>query len=544
MNAWDLARRFLRWRAVATLMSVMSISLSVGLVASLRAIPAALRQGAVAPADGVPILVGVGDSSSRLLFAALFLEPPELPDLPTDVLRRVTSSPGVLQVAPLRIRHGTDGPLVSTSRAYFRMRQGAVHLREGRFFRDDEGDAVVVGSAVARDQRLRAGASLVEGSRRATVVGVLEVTGTAVDRTVFLPLGSDETAISAIFVVPSAPSDGEALRRDLAAPGANVIDVEAALRRIVRMVSAVDEIVSWLSVAIVVLVFALVLATFYSSVRERLRDLAVLRAIGARRRTLVLVLALESAVIGFAGAALGLVLAQVLVELAGSSLSGIGYGFAPRLGWDAIMVGVAALGTTIGAGVVTSLSAYQIDPVQALSGVHRPWREIIAPRSFSDLRRLVFFLLVLFVTYLPTAMDMGQAGRRMPGVQAYPIFNALRNWDGDGPKPPAVADLEGTHVELEGYQYVPFAPGKAAWHSAFFLVADDPNKPAELFHEDAPQPARNERILVELNEPIEATLHVVRVRGTLTIKAERTPLGEALYHLKGARAEVVALDVD
>ncbi len=135
----------------------------------------------------------------------------------------------------------------------------------------------------------------------------------------------------------------------------------------------------------------LIANTFTMIVAQRSREMALLRAIGAKRRQVTRALLLEALVIGFVGAVvgmfLGLGIALGLAALLGTT--GLNLSFTPRLPVSAV---VAALLVGV---VVTVVSAYlptrragRIAPVEAL-------RESVSVPDRPRRRRTVFGLVLL-----------------------------------------------------------------------------------------------------------------------------------------------------
>ena len=491
----------------------------------------------------LPVIIGSSDSPSRLLLAGIFMEQPAPRSFPRAMLARVTEAAGRSQVIPIQLEHAAGQVFLRTTRAYFRRAQGRSRLIAGRYFNDEETGTAVAGSAVAAATSSALGSRVTAGSFGAVplkVVGVLAPTGTALDRTVFSALPADASSLSLVALVPAEGFDIENLRLQLRDLPLTVVEAEPTLRRLVRLVAAVDDIVDWLSGAIAALAALLVLATFYSSLRERVRDLAVLRIVGARKRTLLLMLLMEAFFVGATGAALGLIIARLLLLVATEALADAGYAFRADVS-DGPLVALLATAGVVLVGAAVGRSVYRIDPVTGLAGIHRPWSEVVSVAKRRQLRRSLAILFVFTVMFLPSAMHRPSPRSRLPNAASSRLFNLLERWDGRGAAPPEMTRLEGTVIELEGYQYRPAGPAgaPAGWRSSLLLVSQDHNMPVELFHEEH-HPGTNELIRVELVEPIEATLYPVQVRGTFRI----SPSAHSLYQLTSARAKVLALKDD
>jgi putative ABC transport system permease protein len=90
------------------------------------------------------------------------------------------------------------------------------------------------------------------------------------------------------------------------------------------------------------------------SVRDRVREVGVLRALGFSRRKIVLLIAGESLVLAVAGGVLGCVAAYLVVTFGAVTVSVGSYAFPVALG---ITVGLAAVVTSAGVGVIGGLPA-------------------------------------------------------------------------------------------------------------------------------------------------------------------------------------------
>ncbi|KAB2969625.1 MAG: FtsX-like permease family protein [Thermoanaerobaculia bacterium] len=543
MNALGLAARFLRWRLVASSLTVLSVALALGVVIALRSVPAAIGAGTVEPAVRFPVVVGRGEAASRLVLGVVFLEPPAPPPIPRSVLVAVRAVPGVGEAFPISVRHA-GGPLVSTTRSYFHQGAGRLELARGRFFVDAEQGTGVVGNRVARERSLELGDMMRLGDSTLRVVGILAATGTSIDAAVFEPLRPTDRAISAVVVVPGPGFDPQALARSIDQRDLLVVPVASTVRRLVGLVAGVERIVEWISWAVAALTLALVLSSFHASFRERLRDLAVLRVLGARRGTVMLVLGSEAAILGVLGSLLGLVAGATLLAAARSALSTGGFLFDPHAGGNVLGVVLIAGGGAFLAGLAAAATAYRLDPVGALAGVHRPWPELSRVRA--RLRAVLLAGSALFLAVVPSSTHFASTAIRSPSSASLHVFGMLQRWDGNGRPPQEIAELVGRQLEVEGYLYEPPPYQRfGGWRSGFFLIPVEPPRPVELFHDSSEhEPAVNERIWVDLQDPVEGTPQLMRVTGRLMVGSSTTEWGEAVYRLVGARARVLALEGD
>lgn len=243
-----------------------------------------------------------------------------------------------------------------------------------------------------------------------TVVGVLEPTGSAHDRAVFMTLEAswlihatekraasapggpaprledlrdDEKLITGIYVgVRGRPSrDGgpagwsaapvnmpvlfSELRRD---PTLTVAGPARELQTLFDIVGSVDRIlvaIAWVVLASSGVAIGLALA---NSMGERRRQIAVLRVLGATRARVFGLILTESAVIGLLGAACGIVMAFVGAQVAAGALRArLGLVIDPGLPWTlAVPVAAAAVLLACAAGLAPAVMGYRVSVARSL----------------------------------------------------------------------------------------------------------------------------------------------------------------------------------
>lgn len=546
MTLFGLALRFLKWRGVATTLNILCVAFAVGLIVALESVPAAIISGSLEPSVRAPILVAKGESSSRLVMASIFLEPPVPQSLPATLVDIVSKESGIREVIPLKIDEGKWGAEVATTRAYFQQGQSRLSLEKGRIFQPDEEDAAVLGSSVANKVKLDIGRVFEQGNKRLKIVGILSETGTPVDQATFRPFLKQDSTVSALIIIPGEGFSPEALQDHLTEPDARVIEVNTILRRLVLLVSAIGQIINWLVVAVIAMTLVLFCSSVYANMRDRVRDLATLRVIGAQRRSVVALLTLESGIIGLIGAGGGLIIAAVLLALTRNILRAAGFSFLPHLGERSLWFSVAGFLTTMSIGGLIAIAVYKMDPITALSSTNRPWGEVLGEKGRMRIRWVRFIFLLLLVT-VPTAVFYPTPPSRPINHYSKQLFDLLEHWEGKGIPPAEISSLNDQVLTVEGYPYLPLEPKLGEqWRSGFFIVRDDPNRPIELFHDhDQDRPEENQRIWVELRDPIEPTFYPIRVQGTFQIQPDQTKVGFSFYYrLVKASAKIIASKTD
>ncbi len=206
---------------------------------------------------------------------------------------------------------------------------------------DDMPAEAVVGATVAKELGLSIGAKIepthgVEGGKDHkhehlwTLTGILAPTGTAIDRLVFINIESffaidehqggailpesGDVGVSAVIVYPVA-----ATQRAIMMPRLNKrSDIQAVspsetIRNLLDIVGNVDKVLLLEAALAVVVAILGTAVAIYNLMNERLREIAILRAVGARRGQVLGLVVGESVVVALMGTAVGLLLGRLLI---------------------------------------------------------------------------------------------------------------------------------------------------------------------------------------------------------------------------------------
>ncbi|RPH49209.1 MAG: FtsX-like permease family protein [Planctomycetota bacterium] len=123
------------------------------------------------------------------------------------------------------------------------------------------------------------------------------------------------------------------------------------------------------SALVVVMAAVSIFVAIYNSMSERRRPIAIMRALGARRGTVLSIVMLEAAVLALFGALGGLVLGHLLTAVAGGAISARSGVPISALAFHpqelAVVAGVLVLGAV--AGILPALKAYRTDIADGLS---------------------------------------------------------------------------------------------------------------------------------------------------------------------------------
>ncbi|MDW3221866.1 MAG: ABC transporter permease [Paracoccaceae bacterium] len=343
-------------RALTVAMTILAIALSVALFLGVEKVRTGAKASFADTISGTDLIVGARSGSVQLLLYSVFRIGNATNNLSWESYLDVANRPEVDWIVPISLGDShRQFRVMGTTVEYFeryKYRSGrSLALREGAVFSDlfdtvigadvaatlgyDIGDPIVVSHGIASfshhdDQPFR-------------VSGILEKTGTPVDRTVIVGL----RAIEAIHVdwrsgakIPGQSTPAEAIRQMDLQPQAitaaligaksrlqvfglqrsiNEYPLEPllailpglALQELWQIVGIAETALIAVSGMVVVTALIGMMATIFSSLNERRREMAIFRAMGARPRVIVGMLVLEAAVMATVGALLGFALLYV-----------------------------------------------------------------------------------------------------------------------------------------------------------------------------------------------------------------------------------------
>jgi len=409
------------WNRRLTLSLVVgSIALATLLLLTFDRVRADVREGFAQSVSGTDLVVGARTGPVQLMLYAVFHLGGATNDIRMASVKAIAAHPAVDWVVPLSLGDSHRGfPVLGTTPDYFtRFHYGdgeALVLRQGRAFSgtlDGLYEAVIgaevaqaLGYGLGHPVVLSHGSETLHGAEHAdkpfTVVGILARTGTPVDRTVHVSLG----AVEAIHIdwAGGAPLPGVhigaavARKFDLAPRHATAVLVGlkrrtaafavqrwiadfrdeplmavlpgVALDELWAVVGIGEKLLYGLSAMVAVVSLTGLVAVVLAGLNERRRELAVLRAVGAGPRHVLLLLAAEGALITLAGAALGALATIVLVALAAPAIQsrfGITLTLAPPAASQYLLL-AGVIATGLAASLLPGWRAYRLSLADGLS---------------------------------------------------------------------------------------------------------------------------------------------------------------------------------
>ena len=394
-------------RALTVGMTILAIALSVALFLGVEKIRTGAKASFADTISGTDLIVGARSGSVQLLLYSIFRIGNATNNLTWESYQDIAKRPDVDWIVPISLGDShRQFRVMGTTPAFFeryKYRSGqSLVVNDGAII-DDLFDAVI-GADVAATLGYIVGDPIVVAHGLASftehddqpfrVSGILEKTGTPVDRTVIVGL----RAIEAIHVdwqgggqIQGQSTPADALRRmelEPQAVTAALLGVKGrlkvfglqrsineyaqepllailpgvALQELWQIVGIAEMALIGVSAMVVITALIGMMATIFSSLNERRREMAIFRAMGARPRVIVGLLVLEAIVMATLGALLGLGLLYVGLTI-GQPLIDSAFGLwlpiePPTLREFWVLLGVVAAGAIV--SMVPALRAYRM----------------------------------------------------------------------------------------------------------------------------------------------------------------------------------------
>lgn len=410
------------WSRRSTLsLVVISIALSTMLLLGLERIRHDVRDSFSQSVSGTDLIVGARTGAMQLMLYAVFRVGGATNNIRMESLQKIAQHRSVDWIVPLSLGDSHRGfSVLATTQDYFkRFRYGSsqtLGLRQGQPFEGSlEGlYGCVIGAKVAEKLNyhlgqkitLSHGSGAIPSAEHAdkpfTIVGILERTGTPVDRTVHISLEAMEAihmggidsvsrpgildaaqqkaqladlaprqvtaaliglkSRTAVFSVQRAIADYEGEPLMAVLPG-------IALDELWDVVGVGEKALLGMSVMVGVVSLAGLIAVVLAGLNERRRELAVVRAVGAAPRHVLLMMAAEGALVTLAGVALGVVCTIMATIAAGPWLQshfGIGLKLSmPTTGQYLLLLAILTAGFL--SSLVPGWRAYRLSLADGLS---------------------------------------------------------------------------------------------------------------------------------------------------------------------------------
>ena len=411
-----IVQRSLRQHALSTLITTLSIALGTGLVMAVIAIRAQSVSAFTGGPIGFDAVLGARGSPLQLVLNTVFHLETSPGNIPWTMYQTMKNDPRVELAIPYALGDnyygfrivGTTTPLFTE----FEYRKG-VRFRiqgDGRFF-DPNRQEAVLGNYAAQKLDLKVGDTFnpyhglvfdesMRHDEQYVVVGVLEATNSPSDRVIWIPIegvyrleghvlrgsGEDYVAqpgqeipdahkeVSAVMLKFRNPQIGFMMDATINKQGKVATlawPIGAVMAGLFDKIGWMNQILALVSYLVVLVAAGSILASIYNSINERRRDFAILRSLGARRKTVFTVIVLEAASIAALGVIIGFIVYGAIFTSASAIVraqTGIVLDLLKfHLAFVVVPVCVILLGMV--AGIVPAFKAYRTDVATNLTPI-------------------------------------------------------------------------------------------------------------------------------------------------------------------------------
>jgi putative ABC transport system permease protein len=360
----SLAYRSLKNRKLTSVLTLLSLALSVSLWVGIEHIRVGARESFSNTISQTDLIVGARGGSLQLLLYTVFHMGSPTANVSYESYEKIKNQPAVLWTIPISLGDSHRGyRVVGTNEDFYRQ----YRYRQDRRIEFEQGRApadvfdVALGSEVAQRLGYRLGQGIVvthgitssqgildHDDKPFTVVGILRPTRTPVDRSVYITLEGIEAMhidwkqgapplkgqgvpaerikkeeikieqITAFFLRSKARVQTLALQRQINTfPEEPLMAVipGVALSELWNGISYGEQVLKVVALFVVIVGLVGMLMALYTSLNERRREIAILRAVGVGPLKIMFLLVVESGLLTLVGSLLGIGLVYILIVL-------------------------------------------------------------------------------------------------------------------------------------------------------------------------------------------------------------------------------------
>lgn len=400
-------------------LTIFAIMVSVMLIICIQNISAQLSSNVIDNISEYDLIVGKNGSSTGLVMSTVFYYGAPEGNIDISYLEELEKDKYVQKAVPLGMGDTYNGYKIIGTSALFFDNENYI-LKNGKFI-ENEGD-VVLGSTVAKRTGLKIGDTfksqhgLTEAENNSsshhnenfeyTVVGILEPTNTPNDTVLFTTIetlwnthnihyehndineqnknsekakshtlseGSDvetnTSLLTAVLIRSRGLSEQNLLYQELKKDEKiQVIMPTDTLRGLLSSLNIGEVVITLIASVSVILSVIMLFITMLTSSIERRKDISILRALGAKRSTVFLIIIIEILIIAIIGVLLGFLVAHLLVGMIGNYVV-TNYGLnisAWTVQSEEIFVMFITLILSLIAGIIPAMMVYKTDATKYL----------------------------------------------------------------------------------------------------------------------------------------------------------------------------------
>ncbi|MBK9403112.1 MAG: ABC transporter permease [Ignavibacteria bacterium] len=406
MNTLRIVYKNIKQRSLSSMLTILSVLLGVGLVTAILILKNESEEAFNQAATGYEIIVGPKGSSLQLTLSTVYQIGLPIQNMPIKVYDLLKNDKRVRLAIPyvfgdnyknFRIT-GTVSELFSE----FEYKKGIRYkLDEGSFFSNDF--EAVIGKEVADKTGLKTGDTFsgshgietYEGAsehseKKFKVTGILSRTFTPSDRVIFVSMnsvwelhnhenennGSEDhhiisdsmKTISAVLLKLKSPVFFDLLRRQINENKYEGINAQAVLplfeiKQLFDIIGNINSLILVIAYLVIFTAAVSILVSIYNSMNERMREIAIMRSLGARRFLIMKIIIFEGMFLSAAGALLGCIAGHAAVFFLQEKISGLSgikiSGFVFSMFEVYLITGTVILGIIV--SIIPAVKAYRTD---------------------------------------------------------------------------------------------------------------------------------------------------------------------------------------
>lgn len=401
LNAFTLTWKSLQHKPLSTFINLLLMAMGIAMMTFVLSASQQLEHNALRDAQSIDLVVGAKGSPLQLILSSVYHIDIPTGNIPLAAQAQLEKNRMVKKVIPLALGDSYEGfRIVGTKTDYIAHYGGK--LAQGKLF--DAPLQAVFGAQAAAKTGITLNATFTgsHGLARGgdthedapfVVVGILQPTGTVLDRLVLTPVESvwrihevahgidvtdkeekeamdAERELTALLVQYASPLAAAMLPRAINTQS----ELQAAQpafesAKLFRMLGVGADVLRGIGIVMLISAALSMFGALYNALEERRTDLAILRTLGAPPLKLFMLLLTEGLMLALAGAALGWVTGHITLDIVGHilaeerSLPLSGWIIAPNEAWLALV----AIGVGVAAALLPALRAYRTDIAMTLA---------------------------------------------------------------------------------------------------------------------------------------------------------------------------------
>lgn len=353
MTLFKLTYHSLKKRAFTSILCILSIALSVTLFLSVEKMRDGAQKGFVSTLSGADLIVGARGGSLQLLMYSIFHMGDAVNNIRYSSYEKIKNNPLTAWTIPISLGDSYKGHrVVGTDSNFFEhyMYRGKTHLemQSGEWPKENL-FGVVLGSGVARKLGHKLGdkiflshgvsdrSLMAHNNAPFTVVGIIKPTATPIDKSVFVSLEAieaihigwetgmpnynnqvDLNSVDKKRLQPTAITSFiyrtksrimllrvQRMIQDFEREPLMAIIPGMTLTQLWSLLSTADDVLKLVSLCVLVVGLIGIIIALYTSLNERRREMAILRALGASLFQIFLLFLFESIFIVVSGILVG-----------------------------------------------------------------------------------------------------------------------------------------------------------------------------------------------------------------------------------------------